>query len=184
MCYKLFFFVIFTVVGTVSVLGEPCSEGQGSTNMKACLLCATNGKGKGQCCNDIYYNSNDRDDDFLRGDKPSDGGCIGYGVTCDIGSGACNPGLICTHHYTYGGDHITCDYPPGTPGATTSLLRDSSYSEVHDGHQETPKRSLVKIPVMMLGLLGAAMIALKGVKNVIIRRDQYSEVDNATHIHV
>jgi len=36
----------------------------------------------------------------------------------------------------------------------------------------------------MLGLLGAAMIALKGVKNVIIRRDQYSEVDNATHIHV
>ena len=68
MCYKLFFFVIFTVVGTVSVLGEPCSEGQGSTNMKACLLCATNGKGKGQCCNDIYYNSNDRDDDFLRGD--------------------------------------------------------------------------------------------------------------------
>ena len=190
MCYKLFFFVIFTVVGTASVLGEPCLDGQGSTNMKACLLCATNGKGKGQCCNDIYYNSNDRDDDFLRGDKPSEGGCIGYGATCDIGSGACNPGLICTHHYTYGGDSITCDYPPGTPGsATTSLLRDSSYSSEfhHDGHQETPKQSLVNIPVMMLvSLLGAAMIALKGVKNVIIiRRDQYSEVDNATtHIHV
>ena len=89
MCYKLFFFVIFTVVGTVSVLGEPCLDGQGSTNMKACLLCATNGKGKGQCCNDIYYNSNDRDDDFLRGDKPSDGGCIGYGNTWRVPAQGC-----------------------------------------------------------------------------------------------
>ena len=70
------FLVLFTVVDTVSIFGEPCLPGgngqhpgdklgYGKYDMPACDACADNGENKGQCCDAIYRNSSGRDADDL-----------------------------------------------------------------------------------------------------------------------
>ena len=180
--FQLFFLVATTVVGTISVAAEPCSGILGKYDPAACDACATGGKGKGQCCEDIYYNSNGRSDDWFR-DSPDDGGCTLYSKDCDIGKAQCAPGLVCQTHYNYGGENTYCDtgpnasLPPGT--AAVSLLNGSSTSNDNgSGHA---------VVFAMVGLLGAAMIAVKVVTSrhgVALRRNQYSEVYATTPIQV
>ena len=75
------------------------------------------------------------------------------------------------------GDEITCDY--GGSAAAQSLFNESSTSNDNGGGHA--------VVFVMVGLLGAAMIALKVVKSrhsVAIRRNQYSEIDATAAIQV
>eukprot|EP00751_Fragilariopsis_kerguelensis_P012871 CAMPEP_0170771420 /NCGR_PEP_ID=MMETSP0733-20121128/8043_1 /TAXON_ID=186038 /ORGANISM="Fragilariopsis kerguelensis, Strain L26-C5" /LENGTH=170 /DNA_ID=CAMNT_0011113165 /DNA_START=56 /DNA_END=565 /DNA_ORIENTATION=- len=155
--FQLLFMIFSTVVGTVSVAAEPCLTGVvGKYDLAACTKCATGGKGNGQCCDSIYKHSNGRDDDDVFDDKPNDGECILYGNSCDVNEGQCAPGLVCTKHYTYGGESTWCDIGPGAslPAGTMvqQLLNESSTSNDNGGHA---------VVFVMVGLLGAAMIAVK-----------------------
>ena len=138
--FQRFFLIATTVVGTVSVAAEPCAPNGGNYgqyDMTACNECAEHGKKHGQCCGAIYRNSLGRSDDD-GDDSPTDG-CVDLGDSCDVGSGACTPGLTCTRpsseEYILNANVnrlYTCEkqsYPAGA-----SLLRDSSSSSTrHDG---------------------------------------------------
>ena len=176
---KLFsnlFFVISTVVGTISVAAEPCDGKYGKYDMPACDECAENGKGRGQCCNAIYHNSLGRDDDeaFQVGD---DFECGVLNQICDKGKGSCLPGLF--------GDNVNaigCQLKTNDPNAhmPSSLLTSSSST----GTTTNGRHSFV---LVVVGLLVAAMMVLKMIvqhrHRGLLRRHQYSEVD-ATRIDV
>ena len=189
--FQRFFLVATSVVTTISVAAEPCSGPLGKYDPAACDACATGGKGKGQCCEDIYYNSNGRDDDWFR-DSPDDGGCVKEGKSCDVKEGACAPGLTCTRPCTVSGTETfpqnnygkyTCETHPypntacNSPTGGFSLLNEFSATRNADGGG--PSFGLV-----VVGLLGAALMARKVVtsrhSSVAIRRHQYSEVDATT----
>ena len=191
--FQRFVLIATTVMGTVSVAAEPCANGYGAYDMTACNACAKNGKGDGQCCDALYRGSLGRDDDD-GDDSPTDGGCVDLGDLCDVGHGACTPGLTCTRpcleevilneyqsHPKQMSRSYTCEKQP-YPACVdpiddygASLLRDSSSSTRND---EGGDPSFV---VVVVGLLGAAMMARKVVKSrhdgVALRRRQYSEVD-------
>lgn len=180
--FQRFFLIAITVVGTVSVAAKPCAPNGGNYgqyDMTACNECAEHGKKHGQCCGAIYRNSLGRSDDD-GDDSPTDG-CVDLGDSCDVGSGACTPGLTCTRpsseEYILNANVnrlYTCEkqsYPAGA-----SLLRDSSSSSTRNDEGGDPS-----FVVVAVGLLGAAMMARKVVKSrhegVALRRRQYSEVD-------
>ena len=198
-----------TVVGTgtVSVTAEPCASNDGNYgqyDMTACNACAEHGnKLGGQCCDALYRHSDGRDDDWLKEDVKDD--CVLLGKACDVKDGACAPGLTCTAVCTvtylqkvndinmfptnkYGA--YTCQkqsYPDcvdpkgwGNDGGA-SLVHNSSSLTRHD-EGGAPSFGLV-----VVGLLGAAMLAMKVVKrrsSVAFRRDQYSTVEATTPIQV
>jgi len=184
------FLVLVTVVNTVSILGEPCLPGgngqhqgdrlgYGKYDMPACDAYADNGENKGQCWDAIYRNSLGRDDDdlFHWGAQPgSTYGCYDIGDECKVGGGDCYPGLIYDAAKT-------CKLPTDNPeahAASSWLTNSSSTSNTTNGGY-----SLV---LVVVSLLGAAMIAMKVVQRrprVLLRRQQYSEMDaTATLIDV
>ena len=178
------FSMISTLVGIGSVLGDEsssCSTGpQGNYNMAACLVCATSGKGTGQCCSSIYHHAVRRDaededeDDAILRNITADGDCTDRGVDCDVGQGQCLPGLICTHHhYPYEIDSSTCEYYSNGHGAVSSTV---SVSALQSGSLNCIAPlywwpDVVLVVFVTLGLLGAAIVVLTITVKVNLMRD-------------
>ena len=167
------------VVGPISIVAstEPCLNGYGKYDMPACDFCAHSGKNKGVCCNNIYGNSLGRYDDTYNGvdifdDKVNVPDCLDIGSTCEVGAGACYPGLVCAGS--------TCTLPTDNPeahAASSLVTSSSSTSTILTGDHS--------FVLVVVGLLGAAMTTLYNSRHrgLFLRRHQYNEVD-ATRIEV
>jgi hypothetical protein len=150
--------------------------------MTACNYCAEHGKGHGICCDSIYRHSHGRDDDDFFQTKNDGVDCTDMGGTCNVGQANCYPGLTCGAP-TFGAETIgaakTCQLKEDDPNAhaAAALVMSSSSTGAKGG----PSFVLI-----VLGLLGAAVIALKVAQRRhrgLLRRHQYNEVD-ATPIKV
>ena len=145
--------------------------------MVACNACAESGKGKGQCCDSLYRHSLGRnDDDVINDNNGPYESCIGIRGKCTPGDADCMPGLTCVgnnvRNYYTGTLKGTCQLNTDDPNAhAASSLVTSSLT----GNTTKSGHSFV---LVVVGLLGAAMIAMKVVlqrqRRVFLRRHQYN----------
>ena len=175
-----FFFVLSTVVSTVLIAAEPClpktndntNGGYAIYDQPACDACAHSGKQTGACYNAIYTHSCGRDDDDW-GDGNDLDLCVDVNHGCLPSQGSCYPGLF-------------CDGPDGSTSSTCTLLTDNP--EAHaasslltsSSSTGTTTKSGPSFVLVVVGLLGAAMMALKVVQlryRGLLRRHHYSDVD-------
>ena len=191
--FQLFFFLSF-VVSTAMIAAEPCAgaDGWGIYDMTACNLCATSGKGKGQCCDAIYRHSLGRNDDTYLDFNTLNFECIDLNGECTAGDATCYPGLTCVgnnaKNYFTGILTETCvlntDDPnahaaakpdPNAQAAATALVTSSS---------STTGTTTTSVSSFVLVAGAAAMLAMKVVRHR-LHRHQYSEVKaTATRIDV
>ena len=152
--------------------------------MVACNACAEHGKGKGQCCDSLYRHSLGRNDDDVINDNGPYESCFGIGEKCTPGDADCMPGLTCVgnnvRNYYTGTLKGTCQLNKNDPNAHAASLLSTSSSLTGNTTKSGPSFVLV-----VVGLLGAAMIAMKvGRPRGLFRRHQYKEVDATTRMDV
>ena len=189
------------------------NNGYGAYDMTACNYCAKSGKGHGECCDSIYRHSSGRDDDDFFQTENDGVDCADVNDGCIVGEGQCYPGLTCGAAKTCqlktddpNAHPATCD-PQCGPGtfcseALTCTVNGAHLEYVNDvgqqvellGEKERNKDTTTtkgdpSFVFVVVGLLGAAMLALKVVlqrrHRGLLRRHQYNEVDaTATRIDV
>ena len=164
--------VLSSVVGTVLIAAKPCANGYGQNDMVACNYCAEHGNGSKNksCCNAIYHHSLGRDDDDWLDDHELIYNCYKLDAACNVGAKQCYPGLTCDASFLAVSCQLIVDDPNAHEAVATALVTSSSPGT------NTTKGGLSFV-VVVVGLLGAAMLAMTV---VVQRRHQYSEVIDTT----
>ena len=142
---SVLFFVLSSVVCTISIAAEPClpegndnaNGGYGKYDQPACDACADSGKNKGLCCDAIYRHSSGRDDDddLFHGDEYSLHNCVDLGgglalTRCDMGEEWCYPGLVCVDSNC----KLQTDNPEAHAASSLLTLRTSTSNTTKSGH--------------------------------------------------
>lgn len=167
------FVVLSSVVGTVSMVAEPCANGFGEYDMDACNFCAEHGKNTLVCCDAIYHHSLGHDDDVA-----STNYCNAIGEFCYVGAGQCYPGLTCVKESDLWLPHGTCQLKADDPNA------DAAAAALVPSSSSTGTTTMQGVSSFVFVAGAAAMIAMMVVRHRgLLHRHQYSAVE-ATRIDV